>query len=179
MIETARLILRAPVDGDRAAIAAFNGDPRVGDWLGGTLDRAASDLLVDRIQACIAEHGFGFWAAERKADGAVVGLIGLAPIPADSPLPLGPGVEIGWRLARDAWGRGYAAEGAAAALDWGLARLDRPEIVSFTARSNLKSQAVMRRIGLRPDPARDFDHPRLAPEHPLRAHVVFCKARGA
>ena len=179
MIETARLILRAPTDGDRSAIAEIHGDPRVGDWLGGIQDRAASDATVDRILACIATHGFGLWAAERKADGGLVGLIGLAPIAPDSPLPLAPGVEIGWRLSPDAWGQGYAVEGAAAALAWGLARLDLPEIVSFTARSNLKSQAVMRRIGLRPDPARDFDHPRLAADHPLRPHVVFCTARQA
>ncbi len=177
MIETPRLILRAPRDTDRDAIADINADPRVGDWLGGTQDRAGSDALVDRVQACITTHGYGFWAAERKADGELIGLIGLAPIPAGSPLPFEPGVEIGWRLSPSAWGQGYAAEGAAAALAWGLANLDAPEIISFTACSNLKSQAVMRRIGLQRDPARDFDHPKLAKDHPLRAHVVFCKRR--
>lgn len=177
MIKTARLVLRAPTDADRDAISAINADPRVGDWLGGVQNRASSDALVDRIGACIAAHGYGFWAAERKADGVLVGLIGLLPILADSPLPFASGVEIGWRLSPDAWGRGYAAEGAAAALAWGLANLDVAEIVSFTARSNLKSQAVMSRIGLRRDEARDFDHPKLAQDHPLRAHVVYFKRR--
>ena len=176
MIETARLTLRAPTDADRDAIAALNADPRVGQWLGGVRSRAESDALVDRIQACIAQHGFGFWAAERRVDGLLVGLIGLLPMePGD--LPLDPGVEIGWRLSPAAWGGGYATESAAAALAWGLANLSVDEIVSFTARTNLKSQAVMRRIGLERDESRDFDHPRLAVGDPLRPHVVFCKRR--
>ena len=177
MIETPRLILRAPGEADRDAIAAINADPRVGDWLGGVRNRAESDALVHRIQACIAAHGYGFWAAERRENGELVGLIGLLPILADSALPFEPCAEIGWRLSPAAWGQGYAAEGAAAALAWGLAHLDVPEIVSFTARSNLKSQAVMQRIGLQRDAARDFDHPNLAQDHPLRPHVVYFKAR--
>ncbi len=177
MIETARLILRAPTDADREAIAAINADPRVGEWLGGMLTRTASDVLVARIQAGIVGHGYGFWAAERKVDGELIGLIGLLPILEDSDLPLAPGVEIGWRLSPAAWGQGYAAEGAAAALAWGFEHLPVDEVVSFTARINLKSQAVMRRIGLERDETRDFDHPRLPPGSPLRPHVVFCKRR--
>jgi len=177
MIETARLILRAPDEADRAAIAAINADPRVGQWLSRALTRAESDAFVDRIRACIAEHGYGFWAAERKADAAIVGLIGLVPIPEGSDLPLAPGVELGWRLSPAAWGQGYATEGAAAALAWGFAHLPVDEIVSFTARINLKSQAVMRRIGLERDETRDFDHPRLPLDSLLRPHVVFCKSR--
>ncbi|QUD86003.1 GNAT family N-acetyltransferase [Phenylobacterium montanum] len=176
MIETARLILRAPVDADRDAIAVLNADPRVGESLGGVRSRAESDALVDRIQACIAKHGYGFWVAERKADGLLVGLIGLLPLePGD--LPLYPGVEIGWRLSPAAWGGGYATEGATAALAWGFANLPVDEIVSFTASTNMKSQAVMRRIGMERDETRDFEHPRLAEGDPLRPHVVFCKRR--
>ncbi len=169
MIQTERLVLRAWRDTDRADFAALNADPRVGNWLGGTLDRAASDAMIDRINASIAANGFGFWAAERRSDGQLVGAIGIRRLE-EAP---GPGIEAGWRLAHAAWGQGYATEGARAALDWGLAHIETPEILAFTAASNLASQAVMRRIGMVPDPSRDFDHPRLAPDHPLNRHVMF------
>jgi RimJ/RimL family protein N-acetyltransferase len=176
MIETPRLILRAYTDADREAFAALNGDPRVGDWLGGAIDRAASDALLDRINADIAEHGWGLWAAERKADGQLLGFTGLATVK-EGALPVGAAVEIGWRLIPEAWGQGFATEGARAALDWGLANLDVAEVIAFTAATNLKSQAVMVRLGMTADPARDFDHPRLAEDHPLRRHVVYAARR--
>lgn len=174
MIETERLILRAFRDEDREAFAAINADPRVADWLGGVRDRAASDDLVDRINANIARLGYDFWAAERKADGVVVGMIGLRLELHDPPAPC---VEMGWRLAVDAQGQGLATEGARGALDWGFANLDVNEILAWTADSNVASQAVMRRIGMTPDPSRDFHHPRLAEDHPLRRHVVFAARR--
>ncbi|MDP3747625.1 MAG: GNAT family N-acetyltransferase [Phenylobacterium sp.] len=176
MLETPRLILRRFREVDRDAFAAMNGDPRVGEWLGGTSDRAASDATLDRINAHIDEHGWGLWAAERKADGRLVGMIGLSTVKADA-LPVGPAVEMGWRLIPDAWGGGLATEGARAALDWGLAHIDVAEIIAFTAATNLRSQAVMARIGMVADPARDFDHPRLAEDHPLRRHVVYVARR--
>ena len=175
MIETERLILRAFRDEDRAPFAAINGDPRVGDWLGGTIDRAASDGLIDRINAHIAKHGYGFFAAERKADGKLIGMIGLQVVRDE--LPPAPSLELGWRLTPAAQGTGLATEGAAAALAWGFANLDRDELIAFTAATNLRSQAVMRRIGMAHDPARDFDHPLLAEDHPLRRHVVFVARR--
>ena len=171
MIETDRLILRPPVDADRPAIAAVNGDPRVGAWLSGVQTRAESDAMVDRILAMIAEHGFGFWAVERKADRAVIGLAGLLAMGAD--LPPGPALEVGWRLSPDAWGHGYATEAARAAVDWGFATQDAPEILAITAATNLKSQAVMQRLGMVRDSAADFLHPKLAEDHPLRPHVTF------
>ena len=177
MIETERLILRPPEDRDRAALAAINGDPRVGDWLAMTMTREQSDAMVDRVTAHIAEHGWGFWAVERKADAAIVGMAGLLSMHDD--MPPGPAIEIGWRLSPETWGHGYATEAAAAALAWGFAELKPPEIIAITARSNLRSQAVMRRIGMTPEPHRDFDHPRLAEDHPLRAHVVFAARRSS
>lgn len=171
MIETARLLLRAPADTDRDAIAAINGDPEVRRWLAMSGTREESDALVDRVQAMIAEHGYGFWAVERKADGAVVGLAGLLAMGAE--LPPGPSLEVGWRFASSAWGHGYATEAARAAVDWGFATQDADEIVAITAESNLRSQAVMQRIGMVRDPAASFLHPKLAPDHPLRPHVTF------
>lgn len=172
MIVTDRLVLRRWADADRPAFAAINGDSRVHDWLGGPISAEASDALIDRINAGIDVQGFGLWAAERRADGRLAGMIGLSRVAAGD-LPVGPCVEIGWRLHPDVWGEGLASEGARAALDWGLGPGALSEILAFTAETNLASQAVMRRIGMAPDPARDFDHPRLAPGHPLRRHVVW------
>ena len=174
MIETDRLILRAFREEDRAPLAAINGDPRVGGWLGGAIDRTASDALLDRLNAEIARDGFGFFAAERKADGRLVGMIGIR---AQKDAPPAPCLELGWRLAVEAQGQGYATEGARALLNWGFATQGNDEILAWTAASNLRSQAVMRRIGMDPDPARDFDHPALAEDHPLRRHVVFVAKR--
>ncbi|ODT85476.1 GNAT family N-acetyltransferase [Phenylobacterium sp. SCN 70-31] len=174
MIETPRLILRAWREADRPAFAAINGDPRVGDWLGGAIDRAASDAVMDRLQAQIDADGFGFWAAERREDGRLVGMIGLRRQDAAPP---GPCLELGWRLSPDAQGAGLATEGAKAALDWGFSNHDAPEILAWTAQTNVRSQAVMRRIGMLPDMTRDFDHPTLAADHPLRRHVVFAVRR--
>jgi RimJ/RimL family protein N-acetyltransferase len=175
VIETARLILRPPQDRDRDALAAINGDPRVGAWLASTLSREESDALVDKVCAHITEHGWGFWAVERKGDAAVIGMTGLISMSED--LPPGPAVEVGWRLSPDTWGQGYATEGAQAALDWGFAELKLPEVIAITARTNLRSQAVMRRVGMTPEPWRDFEHPKLAPDHPLREHVLFSARR--
>jgi RimJ/RimL family protein N-acetyltransferase len=172
VIATDRLALRPVVDTDRDAVAALNADPRVGAWLGGVRDRAASDAFVDRVQAHDAEHGFGFWVVERKADGRMIGMTGVWWVPPEVGLSE-PAVEIGWRFLPDAWGAGYATEAARAALDYGFEMLKLPEIIAFTARTNLASQAVMRRIGMVYDPARDFDHPGLPEGDPLKPHVVF------
>ncbi|MDE2489114.1 MAG: GNAT family N-acetyltransferase [Alphaproteobacteria bacterium] len=171
MIETARLVLRPPESRDYEALFAVNGDPRVGAWLGGTQAREQSDAMLERNREHLAAHGFGFWAIERKSDRAVVGLAGLLDMP-DGFGP-GPAIEAAWRLAPDAWGHGYATEAARAALDWGFAELQPPEIIAITAKMNLRSQAVMTRLGMRHEPARDFLHPRLAEDHPLRPHVTF------
>ncbi len=171
MITTDRLTLRPAVDADRDAIATLNANPRVGAWLGGVRDRAQSDAFVDLVQAHQAEHGFGFWVVERQADRQVVGMTGIWWTPPE--IGLGRIVEIGWRFQAEAWGQGYATEAAKAALAYGFDALNLPEIIAFTAGANLASQSVMRRIGMRHDPARDFDHPGLAQDHPLRPHVVF------
>ena len=176
MIETERLFLRPYREDDREAFAEINGHPEVAAWLGGSLDRAANDALLDRICAHIDEHGFGFWAAERKADGRMVGAIGLMIAGPQGPLPAGA-IELAWRLHPQAQGTGLATEGARAARDWAFANLDIDEVVAITAQTNVRSQAVMRKIGMTPDPARDFDHPKLAADHPLLRHVFFSQKR--
>ena len=175
-IETGRLILRPYGEDDRDAFAALNGDPRVGAWLAGTQDRAQSDAMLDRINAHIAAHGFGLWGAETRADRRLVGFIGLTTVEAGD-LPVGPCIEMGWRLIPKVWGQGLASEGAAAALAWAFVHIQVDEIVAFTAATNLASRGVMRKIGMTHDPARDFDHPRLAQDHPLRRHVLYAATR--
>jgi RimJ/RimL family protein N-acetyltransferase len=176
VIETERLILRPPTDADREPLFVMNADPRVGEWLAGPLDREQADALVDRVLAHIAEHGFGFWSVERKADGRVIGMAGLLAMGAD--MPPGPALEVGWRFSPDAWGGGYATEAARGAIAWGFAnRPEAPEIVAITARTNLRSQAVMKRLGMVHEPWRDFDHPRVPDDSPLKQHVTFSLKR--
>ena len=129
MIETERLILRAFRDEDRAPFAAINADPRVADWLGGVRDRAASDDLVDRINAMIAENGYDFWAAERKSDGLLVGMIGLRLELHDPPAPC---VEMGWRLR---WGdRGFPWWPLSAMRGWRWRRANWPRCAIWGCR---------------------------------------------
>ncbi|MBW8815262.1 MAG: GNAT family N-acetyltransferase [Caulobacterales bacterium] len=175
MIETPRLVLRPWREADRPAFAEINGHPEVGAWLGGVLDRAASDAVLDRAQTHIETHGYGLWAVERRADARLVGAIGLTIMGEDLPAP--GALELAWRLHPHAQGQGLATEGAAAARDWAFGTLGASEVVAITAASNPRSQAVMRRLGLAHDPARDFDHPRLAADHPLRRHVFWSLAR--
>jgi len=153
ILTTPRLRLRPWREEDRDAFVALTADPEVMRDLGGPLDRARSDAKLDRYRAAFDRHGFCRWAVESLAE-EVLGYAGIMPLGPDH--PLGPGVEIGWRLMRHAWGQGYATEAAAAALQDGFGRLGFGEILAYTAPDNLRSQAVMARLGLRRDPSRDF-----------------------
>lgn len=175
MIETPRLLLRAWRDADRDAYAAMMADPEVGSWLGATLGRAEADAQVDRFIAPPTLRGPGFLAMERRADGAFLGAACLREMFPGH--PLAGQVEIGWRLARSAWGAGHATEAARALLDEGFGPMALAEIVACTAISNVRSRAVMERLGMARSPERDFDHPALAEGHPLRAHVVYVIGR--
>ncbi|MBA2382250.1 MAG: GNAT family N-acetyltransferase [Chloroflexi bacterium] len=174
-LATERLILREWRDSDRAPFAAINADARVMEFMSRSLDRAASDAMVARIVAHWAEDGFGLWAVEVAATGAFIGFVGLSRPNFEAAFT--PCVEVGWRLAADAWGYGYATEAGRAALRFGLEVLDLAEIVSFTVPANVRSRAVMERLGLRRDPADDFDHPNLPEGHPIRRHVLYRLSR--
>lgn len=170
-LRTDRLRLRRWRSGDRAPFAALNADPRVTEFLPGPLSRAASDALAERIEAHFATHGFGPWAVEVPGEIPFAGFVGLA-VPGFA-APFTPCVEVLWRLAPACWGRGYATEGARAALDFGFAHAGQAAIVSFTVPANVRSRAVMERLGMTHDPADDFDHPELPEGHPLRRHVLY------
>ena len=176
MIETERLVLRQWREADRAPFAALNADPQVMEHFPAPLTRAESDAGIDRQAAFVAQDGLGFRAVERRADSVFVGMVGVKRPPAA--FGFAPALELGWRLARAFWGCGYATEAARAALRLGFDR-DAPSVVGFTAVQNLRSQAVMVRIGLERRPELDFDHPALPPGHRLERHVVFALDRDA
>ena len=174
-IETDRLILRRWQSSDVDPFVSLNADPRVMQFFPATLSRAETEAMISTFEERISQHGFGLWAAELKATVGFIGFIGL-DVPC-YPLPFSPCVEVGWRLAFDYWGKGYAQEGARAALAFGFKELHLQEIVSFTAANNLRSRQVIERIGMTYDAQGDFDHPKLPERHPLRRHVLYRKAR--
>jgi RimJ/RimL family protein N-acetyltransferase len=161
--------MRRWCDADRDAYAAMNADPVVMRYFPATLDRAASDASIDRIESLFDKQGFGLWALEIAATAEFIGFTGLNPMP--DGIPGSGGMEVGWRLARDAWHHGYATEAAAAAVDVGFNGAGLDDIWSMTAVLNLPSQAVMRRLGM--TPYAHFDNPRLVAGHPLRPHVAY------
>lgn len=153
----------------------LNADPEVMALMPSALTREESDALVDRILQRWDEDGNGLWAIER-ADRGFLGFAGLATPRFEAHFT--PAVEVGWRLARDAWGHGYATEAGAASLRYGFGTLGLDEIVSFTTVANERSRRVMERLGMTRDPADDFDHPTLPPDHPIRPHVLYRLTRG-
>ena len=156
MIETARLILSVWAEADRAPFVAMCADPEVMHDYPAPEDAATAGARFDRYAAALARDGFGKWALRRKDDGAFLGLCGVSPI--WPTLPPAPGLEIGWRMVRAAWGHGYATEAARAALADVFARTDADEVISFTLPTNTRSLAVMARLGLDRDAARDFTY---------------------
>ena len=153
VIETPRLRLRPWTEADRDAFAALNADPEVMHDLGGPIDRATSDVKLDRYRAAYRRLGFCRWAVVSRAS-EVLGYAGLMPSPGDH--PLGPHIEIGWRLVRHAWGNGFATEAARAALADAFRQHGPIEVLAYVAPDNIRSQAVMSRVGLCRDPSRDF-----------------------
>jgi len=174
VVATDRLVMRRWREADRGPFAALNGDPQTLAFFPSTLTRAESDAYVDRIEEGFVERGYGLWALEVAETGEFIGFTGLASMPAD--VPGGPaGTEIGWRLVRNAWHRGYATEAARAALGVAFEGVGLPEIWSYTAVLNAPSQAVMRRIGM--TEAVRFPHPRIPEGNPLKPHVAYHIAR--
>lgn len=170
-ISTSRLRLRGWGTSDREPFAAMNADPVVMAHFPAALDRAASDEMLERMEGHWAVEGFGLWAIERLDDGVLLGFAGLSRPSFEAHFT--PAVEVGWRLAQDAWGHGYATEAAREALRFGFETLGLEEIVSFTVPANTRSRAVMERLGMTRNPEDDFDHPRLPEGHPLRRHVLY------
>ncbi len=176
-LETRRLILRPWREEDRAAFAAINADPRVMAHFPKVLDRSESDEIFARVLDGFAGQGYGPWALEARGGRPFVGFCGIWSPRFSAHFT--PCIEIGWRLAFGAWGRGYATEAAQAALAFAFDRMELEEIVAYAVPENLRSRQVMERLGMVRDPADDFDHP-LQPEGaPARRHVLYRLGREA
>jgi RimJ/RimL family protein N-acetyltransferase len=170
-LTTPRLTLRRWRSADREPFAAINADPEVMEHFPAPLSRRQSDALIDSIEAGFEANGFGLWALELRESGELVGFTGLAVPGFEAHFT--PAIEVGWRLARPAWGHGYATEAGRAALAYGFREAGLAEIVSFTTVANRRSRAVMERLGMTHDPGEDFEHPSLPPSHPQRPHVLY------
>lgn len=174
VLETRRLILRQWRHEDKQPFATMNADTRVMQYMPKLLDHIESDALANRCMELINQRGWGFWAVELKLNHAFIGYVGLH-IPSTD-LPFKPCVEIGWRLAFDYWGQGFAYEAACASLKTGFETLGLTEIVAFTTLTNQRSIALMERLNMTRD-ALVFDHPRVPAGHPLRQHCLYRLSR--
>lgn len=176
ILETKRLTLRTFCEADITPMAAINADPIVMEHFPATQDLAMTQTLVKHFMHHYEQFGYAAYATIQKDTGNMIGFVGLNQpsftIPHFQPQGL-PIVEIGWRLARSAWGQGLATEAAQAVLAHAFQVLHLPEIISFTARSNVKSQRVMQKIGLKNQPKDNFDHPKLDASNPLCPHVLY------
>ncbi|GEC34372.1 GNAT family acetyltransferase [Sinorhizobium fredii USDA 205] len=171
--ETPRLRIRNWREGDRGLFAEINSDPKVMEFFPFRRSRAESDALFDRNARTIRETGFGFFALALHNNDLPIGFCGLARTDLEPHLSAGT-IEIGWRLALSHWGEGYVTEAALALLDHGFGERKLSEIVSFAVATNARSTAVMRPIGMRPDPLRDFDHPGVPDTRShLKRHVLW------
>ena len=170
-LKTKRLILRPWKETDLEPFAELNVDPRVMEFFPSPLSRQQSDDLAKRISTKMQEQGWGLWAVSIPNEADFIGFIGLAKTTFDAHFT--PAVEVGWRLAFPYWGKGYATEGAKAALEYGFETLNLSEIVSFTPVQNTRSRRIMEKIGMHHDPTEDWDHPKIAEGHPLRRHVLY------
>ncbi|MBA3454431.1 MAG: GNAT family N-acetyltransferase [Deltaproteobacteria bacterium] len=168
MITTPRLILRPWRDEDAAPFAALNADPAVMEQFPALLTSAESAAMCERIRSQFTREPFGLWAVEVPGIAPFIGFTGLSR-PAWWPEV----VEVGWRLAHAYWGEGYATEAARAALDWGFRSVALDEIVAFVVPSNVRSQRVMDRLGMKRDFDGDFDHPNVPVGHRLRRHWLY------
>ena len=176
-IRTPRLRIRSWRDDDFEPYAAMNADPRVMEFFPGVVSRDESRVRFERGRARMAERGYGAWPVEVVGGEPFIGMVALAD--PDFEAPFMPAVEIGWRLAAEHWGQGYATEAARATLAFGFERLALPEIVSFTTVANVRSRRVMEKIGMRHSPGDDFLHPSIPEGHPLQPHVLYRLRREA
>ncbi|MEP9353651.1 GNAT family N-acetyltransferase [Xanthobacter sp. KR7-65] len=170
-LATARLRLRPWRQSDRDGLWRMHSDPRTMEFLMPLADRAASDAVADRAEAHFARHGFGLWVVEVPGVTDFAGYTGLVHVPYAAHFT--PAVEIGWRFDPAFWGRGYATEAARAALAFGFGVLNLEEIVAITVPANVRSRAVMTRLGMVRDEKGDFDYPLIPPGHLLRRQVLY------
>jgi RimJ/RimL family protein N-acetyltransferase len=169
-LRTDRLLLRQWREADFVPFAELNADPEVMRYFPASLTRVESDNLAHTISSHLDDRGWGLWAVEVVDGRAFIGFVGLSVPNFDAHFV--PAVEVGWRLGRQHWGRGYASEAARAAVDFGFRDLELDEVVAMIVPANTRSRQVAERLGMTRDPADDFDHPDV-PEGPLRRHLLY------
>jgi RimJ/RimL family protein N-acetyltransferase len=170
-LRTERLLLRRWCASDVDAFTAINADRSVMEHFPAPLAATQSAELLRRIEACFEANGYGLWAVELPGESSLAGCVGIVPV--DVHVAFAPAVELAWRLAPAFWRRGLAREAAAAAIRFVFADLGLAELVAYTAAGNLRSRRLKERLGMSRDPAEDFVHPKLTPEHPLAQHVLY------
>ena len=171
ILKTKRLLLRPWKAEDFEAFAKLNADPRVMEFFPSTLTRKESDEIANRRSKQVEEQGWGLWAVEIPGMAEFIGFIGIIPVPFETHFT--PAVEVGWRLAHEFWGKGYALEGAQACLKFGFETLHLEEIVSMTVPGNKRSIRVMEKLGMHRNPSDDFDHPKVPEGSPFKRHVLY------
>ena len=176
-ITTPRLLLRQWRDDDLPAYAALAGDPRVAEFFPFPLPARVAYEQANAIRKHVAEKGWGGWAVEVKGKVPFAGWVGLGPPDFQGLAPpfkhVTPCIEIGWRLAYECWGHGYATEAAMAAARFGFETLGLEEIISFAPMGNLRSRRVMAKLGMTHDPNENFYHPCAPPNHPLGPCALY------
>lgn len=176
-IQTQRLLLRQWREADRVAFRSMSADADVMKFLGGVRSAEEADVQIDARATTLAIHGFGKWAVEELASGEFVGTVGLDFALFEATFT--PAIEMGWRLTRPHWGRGFALEAATAALDYGFDELDLREIVAFTSVGNHASRKIMERLGMEPRLGEEFDGPSRDPDDEHRRKVLYSITRAA
>ena len=169
-LETDRLILRQWQETDYPLFANLNADKQVMEYFPSRLSRKESDRLAGICAGLISTRGWGLWALELKATDAFIGFVGLHV--SKQTMPFSPGIEIGWRLAKEYWGKGYATEAASRVLKFAFETLNLNEVVSFAAVNNYPSRSVMERIGLL-NTNQNFQHVDIPLDHQLSEHVLY------
>jgi RimJ/RimL family protein N-acetyltransferase len=170
-IETARLLLRGWRGDDVEPWIAMNADPRVSEFLGRPHGRELDVSLAESMRDRLAAHGYGWWVVEVRGGPSFAGVVALQEVPFEAPFT--PAIEIGWRLAPEYWGCGYATEAARGVIRFAFESLGVDQVVAFTAACNLRSARVMQRLGMTNDPRDDFDHPRVEAGSRLHRHVLY------
>lgn len=169
LFTSARLGFRYWENEDTLPFCEMCRDPKVMEFFSGTLSNRQSEEMIIRIKKHFAEKGYGLYAVDRLDTQSFIGFIGFSTPSFETSFT--PCTEIGWRLQHDAWGQGFATEGAIRCLEYGFATFHFPEIYSFTAVINKRSEQVMIKAGMQKTGY--FDHP-LVPDHsPLLRHILY------
>lgn len=164
-----RLRFRRWIEEDRKSFSILNADEAVMEFFPELLTKEESDLFVDKIEDHFNKYGYGLWAVELIENSRFIGYIGFFNAEFESEFT--PCIEIGWRLSKEYWNKGYATEGAKACLNYGFNLLHFESVHSFTAKINTKSINVMEKIGL--EKQSEFDHTKVDKNSNLKLHVLY------